>query len=105
MRNLNETNESNLLWAVGFILAISCGCALYSAYVVQTTLDVLGNSNMMALIIIDGGKSFASDDASLERNLNSATAALRMTSDVAYATVAACLIMFAGLTIRLVKRV
>ena len=105
MRNLNETNESNLLWAVGFILAISCGCALYSAYVVQTTLDVLGNSNMMALIIIDGGKSFASDDASLERNLNSATAALRMTSEVAYATVAACLIMFAGLTIRLVKRV
>lgn len=105
MRNLNETNESNLLWAVGFILAISCGCALYSAYVVQTTLDTLGNSNMMALIIIDGGKSFASDDASLERNLNSATAALRMTSDVAYATVAACLIMFAGLTIRLVKRV
>ena len=105
MRNLNETNESNLLWAVGFILAISCGCALYSAYVVQTTLDVLGNSNMMALIIIDGGKSFASDDASLERNLNSATAALRMTSDVAYATVAACLIMFAGLTIRLVTRV
>lgn len=105
MRNLNETNESNLLWAVGFILAISCGCALYSAYVVQTTLDALGNSNMMALIIIDGGKSFASDDASLERNLNSATAALRMTSDVAYATVAACLIMFAGLTIRLVKRV
>ena len=105
MRNLNETNESNLLWAVGFILAISCGCALYSAYVVQTTLDALGNSNMMALIIIDGGKSFASDDASLERSLNSATAALRMTSDVAYATVAACLIMFAGLTIRLVKRV
>lgn len=105
MRNLNETNESNLLWAVGFILAISCGCALYSAYVVQTTLDALGNSNMMALIIIDGGKSFASDDASLERNLNSATAALRMTSDVAYATVTACLIMFAGLTIRLVKRV
>jgi hypothetical protein len=104
MQNLNETNESNLLWAVGFILAISCGCALYSAYVVQVTLDSLGNSNMMALIIIDGGKSFASDDASLERNLNSATAALRMTADVAYATVAACLIMFAGLAIRLVKR-
>ena len=104
MQNLNEKSESNLLWAVGFILAISCGCALYSAYVVQVTLDALGNSNMMALIIIDGGKSFASDDASLERNLNSATAALRMTADVAYATVAACLIMFAGLAIRLVKR-
>lgn len=104
MRSLNETNESNLLWAVGFILAISCGCALYSAYVVQTTLDALGNSNMMALIIIDGGKSFASDDAALEHSLNSATAALRMTADVAYATVAACLIMFAGLAIRLVKR-
>jgi len=105
MQNLNETNESNLLWAVGFILAISCGCALYSAYIIQATLDALGNSNMMALIIIDGGKSFASDDASLERNLNSATQALRMSADIAYATVAACLIMFAGLTFRLVKRV
>lgn len=83
---------------------ISCGCALYSAYVVQTTLDALSNSNMMALLIIDGGKSFASDDANLERNINSATAALRMTADIAYATVAACLIMFAGLAIRLVKR-
>ncbi len=105
MRNLNETNESNLLWAVGFILAISCGCALYSAHIIQTTLDALGDSNMMALIIIDGGKSFASDDASLERNLNSATSALRMSADIAYATVAACMIMSVGLAFRLVKRV
>lgn len=105
MRSLNETNESNLLWAVGFILAISCGCAIYSAYIIQTTLDALGSSNMMALLIIDGGKSFASDDANLEKNLNSATAALRMSADIAYATVAACSIMFAGLVIRLVRRV
>jgi LysM repeat protein len=49
MQNLNETNESNLLWAVGFILAISCGCALYSAYVVQVTLDSLGNNTLPAL--------------------------------------------------------
>lgn len=104
MQSPNETNESNLIWAVGFILAIACGCALYSAYVVQATLDALGNSNMMALLIIDGGKSFASDDANLERNLNSATQALRVTADVAYATVASCLIMFVGLTIRLVKK-
>ena len=104
MQSPNETNESNLIWAVGFILAIACGCALYSAYVVQATLDALGNSNMMALLIIDGGKSFASDDANLERNLNSATQALRATADVAYATVASCLIMFAGLMVRLVKK-
>lgn len=105
MQSPNETNESNLLWAVGIILAIACGCALYSAYVVQTTLDALGNSNMMALLIIDGGKSFASDDSSLERNLNSATVALRATADIAYATVVACMIMFVGLTIRIVRRV
>lgn len=104
MQSPNETNESNLLWAVAFILAIACGCALYSAYVIQTTLDALGNSNMMALLIIDGGKSFASDDASLERNLNSATTALRATADIAYATVAACLMMSAGLMLRVVKR-
>ncbi len=105
MRRPNETKESNLLWAVGFILAISCGCAIYSAYIIQTTLDALGNSNMMALLIIDGGKSFASDDANLEGSLNSATSALRMSADIAYATVAACVMMFAGLVIRLVKRV
>jgi len=104
MQNPSEAKESNLLWAVGFILAISCGCALYSAYIIQTTLDALGSSNMMALLIIDGGKSFASDDANLERNLNSATTALRTSSDIAYAMVAACLIMFSGLVFRLVKR-
>lgn len=104
MQSPDEANESNLLWAVGFILAISCCCALYSAYVVQTTLDALGSSDMMALLIIDGGKSFASDDASLERNLNNATQALMLTADVAYATVIACVIMFSGLCFRLVKR-
>lgn len=104
MRRLNEANESNLLWAVGFILAISCGCALYSAYVVQTTLDALSDSHMMALLIVDGGRTIVSDDISLERGLNNATSALRFTADVAYATVAACLIMSVGLVARLVKR-
>lgn len=104
MRSPNKASESNLIWAVGFILAISCGCALYSAYVIQATLDALSNSNMMALLIIDGGNSFASDDVNLENNLNSATQALRSTADVAYATVASCLIVSAGLIIRLVKK-
>ncbi len=105
MRRPNETNESNLLWAVGFILFIACGCSLYSAYIIQATLDTLADSKMMALIIVDDGKSFASDDANLEGSLNSATSALRMSADIAYATVAACVMMFAGLVIRLVKRV
>jgi len=104
MQNPNETNESNLLWAVAFILAISCGCALYSAYVIQTTLDTLSSSEAMVLLIVDGGKSFASDDVNLEGKLNSATAALRATSDISYAIVAACIIMSAGLTMRVVRR-
>ena len=45
----------------------------------------------MALLITDAGVK--SDDANLERQLSSATAALKMSADIAYALVVASLMM------------
>ena len=84
--------ERNLIWSVGIILFLSCVCALYTAYIIQMTLDSLGSSKTMALIIVDGGKSFKSDDATLEHDLNSATFALRIAVEIAYAMVVSSLI-------------
>jgi len=87
--------EQNLFLAVWFILGISGGCALYTSYVIQTTLDTLSSSEAMALIIVDGGKNFVSDDGKLGDKLNDATVALINTCDVAYAVAMGCL-MIAG---------
>ena len=106
MENPSEVNGSdrNLVWSVGVILLLSCACAFYTAYIIQTTLDALGSSKTMALIIIDGGKSFASDDKTLEHDLNSATFALRISIEIAYAMAIASVIMATGLIIRVVKK-
>lgn len=107
MENQSESSvrsERNLLWSVGIILLMSCLCALYTAYIIQMTLDSLGSSKMMALIIVDGGSSFKSDDATLERDLNNATLALRVSSEVAYAMAVSSLVMATGLIIRIVKK-
>lgn len=105
MQNPSARNASdrNLVLAVMFILIISCVCSLYTTYVIQTTLDALGSSHTMALLIVDGGKSFASDDVGLERNINSAISTLRISIDVAKALVACCIIISLGLCIRQYK--
>ena len=97
-------SERNLLWSVGIILLMSCACAIYTASIIQMTLDSLGSSKMMALIIVDGGNSFKSDDATLERDLNNTTLALRIAVEVAYAMAVSSLVMAAGLIIRIVKK-
>jgi hypothetical protein len=107
MENPSESSvrsERNLLWSVGIILLMSCICAIYTAYIIQMTLDSLGSSKTMALIIVDGGKSFKSDDATLEHDLNSATLALRVSIEIAYAMAVSSLVMATGLIIRIVKK-
>lgn len=83
--------ENNLAIAIWFILGISGGCALYTSYVIQTTLDTLSSSQSMALIIVDAGKDFVSDDGKLGDKLSDATKALINTCDVAYAVSIGCL--------------
>jgi hypothetical protein len=100
----SERSDDNLLIAVGIILAVSCVCALYTAWVVQGVLESFQNSQTMALLITDAGVK--SDDANLERQLSSATAALKMSADIAYALVVASLMMGLALGWRvLAKRV
>ena len=87
----DERSDGNLLIAVGIILLVSCICALYTAWVVKGVLESFQNSQTMALLITDAG--IKSDDANLERQLSSATAALKMSADIAYALVVASLMM------------
>lgn len=99
-----SASDRNLVWSVGIILFLSCVCATYTAYIIQSTLDALGSSKTMALIIVDGGKSFASDDKVLEADLNHATFALRLSVEIAYAMAVASVLMAVGLVVRLVKK-
>lgn len=104
MQNQSE-RESNLLWAVGFILAISCGCAFFSAFTIEATLDALTHSQSMAVIIVNGGEGgFVSDDGMLGEQLTSSVNTLKTSLEISYAVVAACGIMGVGLVMRIVKR-
>jgi hypothetical protein len=89
--NPRSAAENNLVIAVWFILGISGGCALYTSYVIQTTLATLSSSQAMALIIVDAGTNFVSDDGKLGDKLSDATRALINTCDVAYAVSIGCL--------------
>lgn len=95
-------SESNLVWAVGLILGIACGCAVYTAIVIETTLATLQNSKTMVVLI--GANSFASDDPALERQLNQASQTLATACEVSYGVVTAGLIIAIGLAIRVLKK-
>jgi hypothetical protein len=100
----SERSEGNLLIAVAIILVVSCVCAIYTAWVVNGVLEAFASSQTMALLITDAGVK--SDDANLERQLSSATTALKMSADIAYALVVASLMMGSALAWRvLAKRV
>jgi hypothetical protein len=101
---MENGKENNLLWAVGFILLISCGCALFTVITIEDTLYALSHSNSMAMIIVDGGKSFVSDDGTTGEQLTSSKNTLQATLEISYAIIAACAIMGAGLITRVVKR-
>lgn len=83
--------DSNLLWAVT-ILTLAAGLtAIGAAWICETVLSAFGNSQTMALIIVDGGKALKSDDANLERQLSTATLALQTVRDFGWALGAGCL--------------
>lgn len=98
MAKPSERSDGNLLIAVGIILFVSCLCAIYTAWVVNGVLSAFASSQTMALLITDAGVK--SDDANLERQLSSATVALKMSADIAYALVVASLMMGVALVWR-----
>jgi hypothetical protein len=98
----SERSDGNLLIAVGIILVVSCVCAIYTAWVVNGVLEAFASSQTMALLITDAGVK--SDDANLERQLSSATAALKMSADIAYALVVASMMMGIALVWRVFSK-
>lgn len=98
MPNPRSESDSNLVIAVGIILAVSCVCAIYTAWIVNGVLEAFASSQTMALLITDAGVK--SDDANLERQLSSATLALKMSADIAYALVVASVMMAGALVWR-----
>jgi hypothetical protein len=98
----SERSDGNLLIAVGIILVVSCVCSIYTAWVVNGVLEAFASSQTMALLITDAGVK--SDDANLERQLSSATAALKMSADIAYALVVASMMMGIALVWRVFSK-
>ena len=102
MPNQKSESDGNLVIAVGIILLVSCICALYTAWIVNGVLEAFASSQTMALLITDAGVK--SDDANLERQLSSATLALKMSADIAYALVVASLMMAGALAWRMLGK-
>jgi len=100
--NPRSESDSNLVIAVGIILAVSCVCAIYTAWIVNGVLEAFASSQTMALLITDAGVK--SDDANLERQLSSATLALKMSADIAYALVVASVMMAGALAWRMLGK-
>lgn len=88
---LKGNADTNLLWAVAILTVASGMSALGSAWICETVLSAFGNSQTMALIIVDGGKALKSDDANLERQLSTATMALQTIRDFGWCLGAGCL--------------
>lgn len=90
-RHPSGSADTNLLWAVT-ILTLAAGlAAIGAAWICETVLSAFGNSQTMALIIVDGGKALKSDDANLERQLSTATLALQTVRDFGWALGLGCL--------------
>lgn len=98
----NGTGERNLLIAVAF-LAVTAGLTSFAAaYIAGFVLDKTGDSNAMALLI--GANRVASDSADLERQLNSAQAALKSVQELGWAMTIGCLGIAFSVGIRVFRR-
>ena len=83
---------------------IAGGCALFTAYIINDILTTMANSQSMALIIIDGGNKFVSDDGKLGEQLSQATQTLRACLDVSVSLAVGSVLIGCGLIYRLFKR-
>ena len=96
--------DTNLLWAVSILTVAAGMSALGSAWICESVLNAFGNSQTMALIIVDGGKQLKSDDANLERQLSTATVALQTIRDFGWALALGCLGVLGAVLFRLWKQ-
>jgi hypothetical protein len=96
--------DTNLLWAVTILTVAAGMSAMGSAWICDSVLSAFGNSQTMALIIVDGGKQLKSDDANLERQLSTATLALQTIRDFGWALSLGCFGVLVAVLVKVFKR-
>jgi hypothetical protein len=86
----SPSGSDNLLLAVTLLTGFAGVSALSSAYIAGYVLDQLQSTDALVMIVTDGGK-MRSDSADLERNMSTATMALKSVRDLGWALAVGCL--------------
>jgi proteasome assembly chaperone (PAC2) family protein len=84
-----ESGSANLLLAVTLLTGFAGLSALSSAYIAGYVLDQLQSTDALVMIVTDAG--LKSDSADLERNMSTATMALKSVRDLGWALAVGCL--------------
>ena len=83
------SGSANLLLAVTLLTVFAGVSALSSAYISGYVLDTLQSRDALVMIVTDAG--LKSDSADLERNMSTATMALKSVRDLGWALAVGCL--------------
>jgi hypothetical protein len=83
-----ESGSANLLLAVVLLTGFAGLSAFASAYIAGYVLDQLQSTDALVMIVTDAG--LKSDSADLERNMSTATLALRCVRDLGWALAVGC---------------
>ena len=83
-----ESGNANLLLAVCLLTAFAGLTALSSAWIAGYVLDSLQSTDALVMIVTDSG--LKSDSATLERNMSTATLALKSCRDLGWALAVGC---------------
>lgn len=83
-----ESGSANLLLAVVLLTAFAGLTALSSAWIAGFVLDSLQSTDALVMIVTDAG--LKSDSATLERNMSTATMALKSCRDLGWALAVGC---------------
>jgi hypothetical protein len=94
--------ENNLLVAICGLTIAAGLTAVASAYIAEYVISTMGDSNSMALLL--GANKIASDSVDLERQLNTAQAALRTVRDLGMALGVGSLGVGAAVIMRVLRR-
>ena len=97
----SDFNPHNLLVAVVGCILISSLASLTVYLTCDLIISSLRSTDAMVMLITDiPGRGIASDDVNLEKNLNSATAALMACKDIALGLAISCGLIFTALVLK-----
>ena len=84
----SPSGDNNLLFAVALLVLAAFVAAATSAFICDFVLRSFQDTNAMVMLITDAGTK--SDDKNLERNLTTATLALKTCRDLGWALSVGC---------------